>query len=191
MKKRRNQLTSRPNGEPTLSKDAKRILVIGSGGSGKTTLAIELGKMLSVPVIHLDKLFWLPGWMQTPAEEWEQKLTHAISGENWIIDGNYFKSLSVRLSRADTVIYLDYNRWLCVLRAFKRWRINKGKVRPDMGDGCPEKMDLGFLKWILRFPKKTKPQMLEALKDFSGSVILCKSPKHTKRFLEQLFLHNA
>ena len=88
-----------------------RIMIIGCGGSGKSTLAQQLGQKLGLPVIHLDKLFWTPGWVSIPKEEFDRVHVDAVSKEKWIIDGNFDRTIPVRLKRCDTVIYLDFSRF--------------------------------------------------------------------------------
>ncbi|MDR2096312.1 MAG: hypothetical protein LBP76_12475 [Treponema sp.] len=78
------------------SKLGKRIMIIGSCGSGKTTLAIQLSNILKLPIIHLDKEYWKPGWVETSKEEWENKQNKLVLDENWIIDGNYGGTFDIR-----------------------------------------------------------------------------------------------
>ena len=112
----------------------KRIMIIGCGGSGKSTLAQQLGQKLGLPVIHLDKLFWTPGWVSIPKEEFDRVHADAVSKEKWIIDGNFDRTIPVRLKRCDTVIYLDFSRFACLMGVLKRVLTTYGKVRPDMGE---------------------------------------------------------
>ena len=126
----------------------KRIMVIGSSGSGKSTMAKRLGERTGLPVIHMDAIYWQPGWVATPADEVYERATAAADRPAWVFDGNHSKSRDYRMERADTVIYLDFSRFTCVWRVLKRWIRNYGKTRPDMGEGCPEKIDLDFLKFV-------------------------------------------
>ena len=116
----------------------QRILIIGSCGAGKSTLAIALGKKLSFPVIHLDSHYWQPGWQETEEARWQKIQHELIQGESWIIDGNYGKTMDIRLAAADAIIWLDYNRYLCLWRVLRRYLQYPGKVRPDMGVECPK-----------------------------------------------------
>src|SRR5207248_9352838 len=107
----------------------KRVLVIGSGGTGKTTVAQRLARRTGLPLIHLDLLYWRPGWQPTPGEEWRETVRRLVAGERWIIDGNYGGTLDLRLAACDTVVFLDLPRVLCLwrvlvrqLRHFCRWR---------------------------------------------------------------------
>ena len=140
-----------------------RILIVGSPGSGKTTLGRIMAEKLGLPLVHLDKLFWREGWVNVSREEFDALLTAELEKEKWIIDGNYSRTLGVRLCRADTVILLDYPRHVCLLRVLKRIMKNYGITRPDMGDGCPEKLDREFLSYVWSFRSKERPGIIEKL----------------------------
>jgi adenylate kinase family enzyme len=163
----------------------KRVLIIGSPGAGKSTFATQLAEKTNLPLIHLDREFWQPGWVQTPADEWRQKVADLTTGENWIIDGSYDGSLDIRLPRADTVIFLDFPRYLCLWRITKRIFTGFGKVRSDMADGCPEQLDIGFFKWAWNYHRDHYPQIQEKLKDFfsDGKLIVLKNPAEVSAFL--------
>ncbi|GMK46287.1 topology modulation protein [Paenibacillus glycanilyticus] len=166
----------------------KRIAIIGSGGAGKSTLARKLGQALNREVSHLDALFWKPNWVGVPRQEQIIIQTELVKQEEWIIDGNYGGTLDIRLHAADTIIYLDYPRLLCMYRAIKRSVQYRNKTRPDMGAGCKEKVDLRFLKWIWEYPKTTRPDILSRLQQLSDEkqVVILKSPSEAKRFLNNL-----
>jgi len=123
-------------------------MIIGSSGSGKTTLARKISKMRGLPIVHLDAQFWNKGWQPTPGELWRAKQHSLAAASRWIMDGNYDGSMEIRLDRADAVIFLDFKRFVCLLGVVKRWIKTKGKTRPDMAAGCPEKLDLTFLKYV-------------------------------------------
>lgn len=166
----------------------KKICIIGSGGAGKSTLARKLGEILGIEVIHLDSLFWKPDWTPTPRQEWMELQKELVKKDNWIIDGNYSSTMEIRLDAADTVIYLHFSRLKCVWRAIKRWIRNYNKVRPDMGEGCVEKLDFDFLKWIWNFPKYETPRIIQKLSRVYGEkrVIILKSDSHVNMFLENV-----
>src|SRR4051794_10978137 len=94
----------------------ERILVIGSGGAGKSTLARRMGQVLDLPVVHLDVLFWKPGWIETPRPEFERKFGAIIEGPRWVMDGNYSGTLELRIRAADSVVFLDFPPLLCLWR---------------------------------------------------------------------------
>ena len=84
----------------------KRVMVIGCSGAGKSTLAIRLGRRLGLPVVHLDQRFWKPGWVETPDDEWDERMRELVAEERWVIDGNYGRTQVMRMERADTIIFL-------------------------------------------------------------------------------------
>ncbi|ARC32757.1 MULTISPECIES: DNA topology modulation protein [Bacillus] len=165
----------------------KKIILIGSGGSGKSTLAKQLGNKLNIKVHHLDALFWKANWEGVPREEQRKVQKNLIKEEEWIIDGNYGGTMDLRLNAADTIIFLDIHRTICVYRAFKRIVQYRNKTRPDMGAGCEERLDLQFFKWIWEYPNKKKPAILKRLDQLSKGkeVIILKSPNEVKRFLKK------
>ena len=89
----------------------RKVLVIGSGGAGKSTFASKLSKRTGLPLIHLDSLYWRPGWIETSTAEWDQTIEHLLGRDTWIMDGNYGRTLERRLAACDTVIFLDLPLW--------------------------------------------------------------------------------
>ena len=125
-----------------------KIMIIGSGGAGKSTLARKLGEKLNIEVFHLDSLLWRPNWEMVSREEQREIQNDLIKKEQWIIDGNYGGTMDVRLEAADTIIFMDFPRVICLYRAVKRYFQYRGKSRPDMVEGNDERLDWNFLKWI-------------------------------------------
>lgn len=139
----------------------RRVAVVGPGGAGKSTFARELGRRLGVAVVHLDAHYWKPGWTATPRPAWRALQIELLSGERWIADGNYGATLDVRLHRADTVIVLAPPRLVCLAGARRRSLGRHGDA--VQAPGCPERLDLGFLRWIWRYPKDSRPRLDTAL----------------------------
>ncbi|MHB9025166.1 MAG: DNA topology modulation protein [Armatimonadota bacterium] len=167
----------------------QRIMIIGSGGAGKSTLARQLGDVLGLPVIHLDAEHWRPGWVETPKEEWRQTVEALARRERWIIDGNYNGTLHIRMAVADTVIFLDYPWPLCLWRAIKRTLRYYGRSRPDLGPGCPERFNWEYLKWIyLDFPRRSRVRILQLIEQYreGKQLIIHRSPGQTQRLLAVL-----
>jgi len=154
-----------PSGERAADvlRKSRRILVLGSSGAGKSTLARRLGDALQLPVIHLDAHYWNPGWKETPDAEWDRRLPGLLAGDSWVMDGNYHRSLPERLLRANAAVFLDPSPWLCRLRIVKRIATSYGRVRADMADGCPEKVDWEFLRWVWTWHRDVRPIVAGAL----------------------------
>ena len=132
----------------------ERVMIIGCGGSGKSTLARQLGEKTGLPMIHLDQIFWSPGnWQHLERPEFDVRLAAELEKPQWILDGNFNRTLELRLSKCDTVIYLDFNRFACLRGWLVRVIHNWGRAREDMAEGCSEKFDPEFARWIWNFNK--------------------------------------
>ena len=163
----------------------ERIIIIGCGGAGKSTLAQQLGKITGLPVVHLDKLFWHSGWVESTREEIDEKILCELQKERWIMDGNYMRTLPQRLDHCDAVIYLDFSRIACLLGVAKRIITTYGTVRSDMAEGCPERFDLDFLKWVWNFNKTKREKVYRMLNEAEGiETIVLKNRRAVKWFLE-------
>lgn len=165
----------------------ERIVIIGCGGAGKSTLARQLGDKLGLPVVHLDKLFWRPGWVQVSQEEFDALLQVELEKEKWIMDGNFNRTMQERVARCDTIIYLDFSRFACICGVVKRVLTTYGTVRPDMGEGCPERIDFEFLKWVWNFNKNKRERYYRLLNETThAETIVLKNRKAVKKFLNSL-----
>ena len=165
----------------------ERILIIGCGGAGKSTLARQLGEKLGIPVVHLDKLFWKPGWVESAPEEIDAKIMEELRKPKWIMDGNFNRTLPQRVKYCDTIIYLDFSRTACLMGVVKRILTTCGTVRPDMGEGCPERFDLEFLKWVWNYNKNKRERNYRLLNEAEGvETIVLKNRRMVKRFLASL-----
>lgn len=162
----------------------RRVLVIGSGGAGKSTLAVRLGERLGLPVIHLDALYWRPGWVPTPPDEWDRRVAALGAGDAWVMDGNYGRTLDARLAACDAVVFLDLPRLLCAWRVVRRALRSYGRSRPDMAPGCPERFSLEFLRWVWDYPRSRRPDVLRKLAalDRGQRVVVLRSAAAVERF---------
>ena len=166
----------------------RKVLVIGSGGAGKSTFARRLGELLNVEVFHLDALYWKAGWVETPKAEWAETVAEVARRDSWIMDGNYSGTLDIRLKACDTVIFLDMPRLVCLWRVLRRSIIYRNRSRPDMGAGCQEKFDKEFIKfllWVWNYPKQTRPKIIELIREHSGgkTFVRLRSPAEARRYL--------
>lgn len=141
----------------------QRIMIIGGAGSGKSTLARLLGEKTGLPVIHIDRLYWQSGWRLRDREETRAMILAAIDADAWIFEGNFSEMFQARLVRADTLIFLDLPTWLRLVRVVWRTMRDFGKVRPDMQEGCPERFDWDFLKWVADYNRRGRAKALNLL----------------------------
>jgi adenylate kinase family enzyme len=142
-------------------------MVIGvSSGVGKSTFARKLSAALNIEVYHLDALYWKPGWAEAPLEEFAAAQKKIVCNDQWIIEGNYSNTFEIRVEQADTIFYLELPLLICLYRVIKRWFQNIGRTRSDMGEGCNEKIDWDFIKFICTtyYPRKRK--MVERIQSF-------------------------
>jgi adenylate kinase family enzyme len=164
----------------------QRVLVIGSPGSGKSTLAGAIANHTGLPLVHLDQHYWRAGWVAPDEPTWVRQLEALASAERWVMDGNYGGTLAPRLARAETVIWLDFPTWLCLWRITRRaWR-NRGKVRSDMAEGCPEQLRLDFVVHVAKFRLSSRRRIVARLAGFDGKLVHLRSPREVALWLAGL-----
>jgi adenylate kinase family enzyme len=150
----------------------RKVVILGRGGAGKSTLAARLGAALGLPVIELDKHFWAPDLTATPKEQWADNQRRLIGGPRWIMDGDLgpYDVLEVRLRAADTVIVLDFPLWRCAWRALRRSREN-----------------LAFWRWLVGYRRHSLPTVMAAIQaDAAGADLrVLRSPRAVEQFLDQ------
>ncbi|EAF2549481.1 ATP-binding cassette domain-containing protein, partial [Listeria monocytogenes] len=145
-------------------KNKEKVLIIGPNGAGKSTFATELGKHYDFEVCHLDKLFWQENWNAVAKADFEDKVDNIMSSKKkYIIDGDYFFNLEKRLEHADLVIWIKIPLFLCVANIIKRRFKYMTNVRPDVTEGCDEKLNLSFLLYALKYNKRSGKQTKELL----------------------------
>ncbi len=161
-----------------------RIIIIGCGGAGKSTLARQLGTQLSLPVVHLDQLFWKGDWEHIPRDEFDAKLAMELDKPQWIMDGNFDRTLPQRIARCDTIIYLDFHRVTCLWGLAQRLLRYHGKSRPDMPQNMPERLDWSFVKWIWNYNSRNRENNYRLLNEATGvETIVLKNRRMVRRFL--------
>ena len=140
----------------------QRILAMGSSGSGKSTFARRLSEITGIPMVSLDALYWKPGWMPSDATEFGQRVTEAARRPRWIIDGNYISQGAGDLRRraADVVVWFDLPRRTCMVGILTRIATSYGRVRPEMAEGCPERIDTEFFKYVWTYRRRQRPKLL-------------------------------
>lgn len=162
-----------------------RILVIGCSGAGKSTLARAIADRYGLPVVHLDRHYWRPGWVAPDEAEWLADVARLIQEPAWVMDGNYSRTMPQRLAIADAVVHLDLPRWLCLLRVLRRIALGYGRSRPDVAPGCPERLDWAFFKWVWNYPRRTRPKTCALLRAFPRPVIGLESAAAVRSWRER------
>jgi uridine kinase len=155
------------------AEDVRRVVIIGRGASGKSTLAARLGDILQLPVIELDTIFWQPGLVATPREQWVVLQQELVKGDKWIIDGDLgpHDVVEARLTAADTVVFLDFSLLRCGWRAIRR---------------SPERVD--FWRWLLAYRRRSRPALMRAIAAHAdgADVHVLRSPRALRRFVERV-----
>ena len=148
----------------------KRVVILGPGASGKSTLAIHLSEITGLPVIELDKVFWRPGLAATPRDQWIKIQERLVEKNGWIIDGDLgpYDAVEVRLQAADTIIFLDFSLVRCAWRAIRRLH---------------ERAD--FWLWLLRYRHQSRPFIVEAISKYAAHATLhvIHNPAALRRFV--------
>ena len=167
-----------------------KIAIIGYSGSGKSTLAKHLGALYRLPVLHLDTLQFLPGWVERTREEKRADLARFLDENEggWVIDGSYLKILPERrFSEADRILFLDFPRLVCLFRVLWRYRTFRGRTRDSIAPGCPERLSAEFLLWVLfrgRTGKKRR-QFRDILAAYPEKVRVLRTQRAIDRYLTE------
>ena len=164
----------------------RRISIVGCSGGGKSTLAVKLAAKLGLPVVHIDQLYWLPGWVERDPAEVRRLVGEAAAGEAWVMEGNNSRTFDLRLPRSEALLWIDQPRWLCLYRAIRRAALGFGRSRPDMAEGCPERFDLEFWSYIWNFDRVTAPRMAAMIAAIAPDlrIIRLKGDREIAAFLE-------
>lgn len=163
-----------------------RIMIVGNGGAGKSTLARELGRRTGITVVHLDAIHWQPGWVEPPLPAFLTAHARALSGSEWIVDGNYGHTMAARLALADLVVFLDYSRWTCLRGVVRRRWQYRARSRPDMAPHCPERLDMEFLRYVWSYPRKHRSRVLTQVAQHGKqqALIRLRSRREARRWLD-------
>lgn len=172
-----------------LNGNYKRILILGSIGSGKTTLAHHISRMTNIKEVNLDKEYWLPNWTRPDMGDFIEKLQEIVKEDEWIIEGNYIESLDVRLERADLILVLDIDLKTCERGIFFRTLKGLFKKRKDLNDGCRDSFKNGYkelLEWARLFKKEYYPALLNKCFDKSkADLIIFKTRKAAHNYIKK------
>ena len=146
-----------------------RIAVIGCSGGGKSTLTARLADRLGLPVVHLDVLYWKPGWVEGEEDEFRAAMEQALASGRWITDGNFANAAHLHFARAQLIVWVDQPRLVCLWRA--NWRVlaTLGGTRRDLPEGCPEKFDPWLWSYIWNWNRDSRPKIEVALAEYAPS----------------------
>ncbi|AMY70194.1 AAA family ATPase [Frigidibacter mobilis] len=167
----------------------QRIMIVGQPGSGKSTLARDLGRKTGLPVVHIDHIHWMPGWIERPRDE-KTRLCHEVEArEAWIFEGGHSATWGNRLARADMLVWLDVPLPLRLWRVVKRTALWQGRNRPDLPEGCPEgfhRETLPFWRfiWRTRHSARTNIQRLWDSAPADKARVRLASRAEVRRFLD-------
>jgi adenylate kinase family enzyme len=167
----------------------RRIIVVGSQGSGKTSLSRDLGRKLGLPVLHLDVLYWQPGWKPSDKRGFRTRVADAIAGDAWIVDGSFSGlALDLTIARADVLVVIDRPRWLCQWRILWRSAFDRDTTRPDLPEGCPEQFDWNLMKEAWRYNTERVPVIVAERLQYGPDVpvVRLRRDRDIKGFLESV-----
>jgi adenylate kinase family enzyme len=167
---------------------ARRIAVLGPPGSGKSFASTRLAQSTGLSLVHLDQLAYRPGWVETPMDELRRIHAELLDGAEWVIDGNYTHvGKAERIARADVAVVLALPRRTCMLRILRRAILTHGRRRPDMAVGCPERFDLGFVRFCWNWHSR-HPDYGGEITRQAGSVpvVVLRSRREVDEFLERV-----
>ena len=164
----------------------RKVLVMGSPGAGKSTFARRLGDALGLPVIHLDKVFWNAGWVETPRPAFREKVQALVDGPAWVMDGEFNGAcIEARVAAADKIIYLDTPRLLCMWRILWRSFRTYGQVRADMAPGCPEQFSWDFFKYAWNHRRDHRPRTLALISAAPEKLVILSGSPAAERYLHE------
>lgn len=165
-----------------------RVCILGCCGAGKSTLAKKLQVITKLELIHLDQHYWKPNWVESTKSDWDIVHKQLINKPTWIIDGNYGRTMDSRMDRADTIVYLDFPIWKCLLRVLNRVNTYNGITRPDMTDGCPEGLDFNFLHYVATFNIRNRKKNLSKLNRLKAEkrIFILRNDEEVLHFLNDL-----
>lgn len=148
----------------------KRVVILGRGASGKSTLARSLGEITRLPVIELDKIFWSSRLVPMPRDQWVAIQQRLVTEDEWIMDGDLgpYDAVEIRLQAADTVIFLDFSLLRCAWRAVRRSR---------------ERAD--FWCWLMAYRYRSRPALVQAIARYApaSELHILRDPRALKRFV--------
>ena len=162
--------------------DGQKIIVIGSPGAGKSTFSRKLRDITSLPLYHLDMINHKPNRTTVSREEFDKQLSEILRTDKWIIDGNYQRTIEIRLEKCDTVFLMDFPLEVCLAGAAAR----VGTKRDDL-PWVEDEFDEEFRQWIVDFPNEKLPQIYQMLEHYKyKTIVIFKSRQEADTYLQKL-----
>lgn len=162
----------------------KKISIIGCPGSGKSTLSVQLAKILNLEAIHLDKIYWKPYWVNISKEEFDEKHDEILKKESFILDGNYNRTISKRLEKCDLVIYLDYDSQVCIDSYIQR--VKDGSIKDFITENCVETLDEDFNNYISSYNEKNRENNYKKIYDSKIKYIILSNRDEKDEFINSI-----
>ena len=162
----------------------KKISIIGCPGSGKSTLSVQLAKILNLEAIHLDKIYWKPYWVNISKEEFDEKHDEILKKESFILDGNYNRTISKRLEKCDLVIYLDYDSQVCIDSYIQR--VKDGSIKDFITENCVETLDENFNNYISSYNDKNRDNNYKKIYDSNIKYIILNNRDEKDEFINSI-----
>ena len=160
----------------------KKVIVIGCPGSGKSTFSRALHNKTSIPLYHLDRMYWNADKTTVKKSVFREHLSAVLEKDEWIIDGNYSSTMELRMAACDTVFFLDYPLAICLDGVRER----RGKPRSDM-PWVETEEDAEFIAFIKNFHEQQRPQVLELLHKYRDkSIVVFTSREQADAFVRQI-----
>lgn len=165
----------------------KKISIVGGPGTGKSTLARNLGKELNLPVCHIDGIEHLKNWEKRSAKERDEMILEKVAQAKWVIDGTYQSTLEARIQNSDMVIFLDYSAIARLRGILSRYRKTKGKERPEI-PGCKEKITFEFIQFAIEWNHKKGKIVRQVIsKNSDKPIIIFKNRKKLNQWYKKEF----
>ena len=167
----------------------QKVLIIGNAGSGKSTFAKKLAKRTGLPLIHLDRLYWQGNWEHLSREEFDNILQEELEKPQWIMDGNFNRTIPHRLQYCDTVFFFDIPTPVCLWGVTMRILQSYGKTRADMGGNCPERFDrqkVALYRNVLTFNRQHRADYYDMLRSFEAKVVVFRSRRQADQYLQNM-----
>ena len=170
-----------------LFENINKIAVIGGSGTGKSTLAKNMGKIFNLPVYHIDAMHHLENWVPRDKDERDRMILEKANKPKWVIDGTYKGTLEERVKKADMIIFLDYSTIARLKGILGRYFKDKGKERPEI-PGCKEQMNFDFIKMTINWKRTKGNTIYEILeRNKNKKILIFKNRRKLNKWYEKEF----